>query len=193
MNKYITLMLLVMGNFVFSQVGIATETPHASSDLDLGAADKALYLNRIANTSVIANPQPGMMIYDLSEYCVKTYGGNPVAWSGCFKGAVIQGTVASLTCGSVAFSPNIGTKGIPYTGQLIVPYTGGDGGVYNAQSFVVNGLTFTLPAGNFNNGSGNLLYSISGTPAAEGTTTVSITAGGKSCTNAGSLIVDTGA
>ncbi|MFP3591464.1 hypothetical protein [Chryseobacterium sp. SIMBA_038] len=193
MNRYITGLFFMMSVMIFSQVGINTNNPNLNSDLELASMNKALYLNRVANPeNDILNPQLGMMLYDITMNCVRVYKGDPAAWSGCLRGTAVPGTVASLTCGSVAFSPADATKGAPYTGQLTVPYTGGNSGTYGAQSFIVNGLTFTLPAGNFNNGSGNLLYSISGTPAVEGTTTVSITVSDKSCTNAGSLIIDAG-
>ena len=183
LKKLAISLALIIGVISYSQVGIDTDTPHTSADLDLAATNKALYLNRVANTSAIANPQPGMMIYDLSEYCVKTYGGNPEVWSGCLAGIGSgSGTVASLTCGSAAFSPATATQGQAYTGTLTVPYTGGNGGNYGAQNFTQNGVTFTLPAGMFANGSGNVVYNITGTPVASGTYSINITLGGKSCT-----------
>ncbi|GAA4160348.1 hypothetical protein GCM10022217_24230 [Chryseobacterium ginsenosidimutans] len=183
LKKLTTGLALILGVISYSQVGIDTNTPHTSADLDLAASNKALYLNRVANVSVIANPQPGMMIYDISEYCVKTYGGNPTGWSGCLVGSTDgNGTVASLTCGSVVFNPTTATQGQAYTGTLTVPYTGGNGGNYAAQGFTQNGLTFTLPAGSFNTGAGNIVYNINGTPVASGMTSINVTIGGESCT-----------
>jgi len=179
MNKYITLMLIMIGNFVFSQVGIGTATPHPSSDLDLGDINKALYLNRVSNTASINDPQPGMMIYDISEQCVKVYQNDPPKWSGCMDS--VSGVVSGFTCGSASFSPATATQGAVYNGTLTIPYTGGNGGTYPAQSFTQNGLTFTLTAGNFSIGNGNLVYTINGTPATSGAMSVNITAGGKSC------------
>ncbi|MGG7437250.1 hypothetical protein ACQ7CU_04135 [Chryseobacterium arthrosphaerae] len=179
MNKYITLMLIIMGNVVFSQVGIGTSTPHTSSDLDLGDTNKALYLNRVSDTSVINDPQPGMMVFDVSEQCIKAYQDSPAKWSGCMGS--VSGTVSGLTCSSASFSPATATQGAVYTGTLTIPYTGGNGGTYPSQSFTQNGLTFTLTAGNFSMGNGNVVYNINGTPVTSGTTSVNITAGGQSC------------
>lgn len=82
-------MLLIMGNLVLSQVGIATTNPHSSSDLELGATNRALYLNRVADPeNDIADPQPGMMLYDTTEHCVKVYGGDPAKWSDCLGGVI---------------------------------------------------------------------------------------------------------
>ncbi|REC63775.1 hypothetical protein DRF65_03440 [Chryseobacterium pennae] len=178
MNKYMTLMLIMMGNFAFSQVGIGTPTPHTGSDLDLGATDKALYLNRTANTASINDPQPGMMIYDVSEHCIKAYQDNPPKWSDCMDS--VSGVVSGFTCGSASFKPTA-AQGATYSGTLTIPYTGGNGGTYPVQSFTQNGLIFTLTAGNFSIGNGNLVYTINGTPATSGAMSLNIIAGGKSC------------
>jgi uncharacterized protein (TIGR02145 family) len=66
-----------------------------------------------------------------------------------------------------------------------VPYTGGNGGTHNGQTVTstgVTGLTATLPAGTFANGSGSLTYTISGTPASSGTASFALSIGGQTCT-----------
>ena len=172
---------LIVSSLTFGQVGIGTVTPHASAELELGSANKALFLNRVADpVTQISNPQPGMILYDTNKRCVRAYQGNPAQWSDCLIGGA--GAATSLTCGSAAFSPASATQGTPYTGTLTVPYTGGNGGAYTAQAISQNGLTFTLPAGSFAMGSGNLTYSITGTPATGGSTSVNVTVGGASCT-----------
>lgn len=105
MNKYITLLLLIMGNFAFSQTGIATGTPHTSSDLELGAINRALYLNRVVNpASDIANPQPGMMLYDTTEHCVKVYGGDPAKWSDCLREQATPSSPEKISSGAASLS-----------------------------------------------------------------------------------------
>ena len=90
-------------------------------------------------------------------------------------------TVGSLNCGLASFAPATLTQGTAYSGTLTVPYVGGNGAAYPQQSHTVNGLTFTLPAGTLNNGNGNLVYNVSGTPAAPGAMSVLINFGGQSC------------
>ncbi|SDJ11595.1 hypothetical protein [Chryseobacterium jejuense] len=178
---------------VFGQVGINTPNPHLSASLELASNNKALYLNRVANTSVINDPQSGMVIYDLTDKCVKAYQGNPAGWSGCIIGnSGLTGAVTSINCAGAYFTPNFATVGQPYTGTLTVPYTGGNGGIYPAQTTTVNGLTFNLPLGVFATGDGNVVYNVTGTPATAGTTAVNITIGGQSCSgaNAISLVVN---
>jgi uncharacterized protein (TIGR02145 family) len=65
-----------------------------------------------------------------------------------------------------------------------VPYTGGNGGYYAAQTTAstgVTGLTATLSQGVLINGSGSLNFTISGTPASAGSASFAITVGGQSC------------
>jgi len=192
MNKQFAITALLFSAMVYSQVGINTSTPHPSSDLELASPDKALLLNRVANTGAIADPVPGMMIYDLEATCAKIYKGDPAAWSDCLDGSGngnpgSSGTITGLTCGSAHFQPAMATRGTAYSGYLEIPYTGGNGGAYAGQSFTENGLTFTLTAGNFATGAGNLVYNITGTPTMAGTTSLNITAGGQSCSGSGTI------
>jgi uncharacterized protein (TIGR02145 family) len=66
-----------------------------------------------------------------------------------------------------------------------VPYTGGNGGTYSAQTIPstgVIGLTATLAAGTLLSGAGSLTYTITGTPASSGTASFALGTGGQACT-----------
>ena len=93
-------------------------------------------------------------------------------------------SISALNCATAVNSGTL-TQGIAASGvSTSVPYTGGNGGTYNAQtvnSTGVTGLTATLAAGTFANGSGNLTYTISGTPASAGTASFALSIGGQSC------------
>lgn len=189
-EKLAILILLILSINTFSQIGINTPTPHTSADLELGSNNKALYLNRVASTAAIVNPQPGMVIYDLTDKCVKAYQGNPAVWSECITKDInggLVGTVTGINCAGAYFNPAFATVGQNYTGTLTVPYTGGNGGIYPSQTITVNGLTFNLPLGVFANGDGNVVYNVTGTPATAGTTTVSINVGGQNCSGANAI------
>ena len=178
----------LMSMTAFGQVGINTANPHPSASLELASTNRALYLNRVANTAAINNPQSGMVIYDLTDKCVKAYQGNPAGWSGCLVGNNgLVGSVTSLNCAGAYFTPSFATVGQAYTGTLTVPYTGGNGGIYPSQTTTVNGLTFNLPLGVFANGDGNVVYNVTGTPTTAGTTSVNVTVGGQSCSGANAL------
>ncbi|MDR2238613.1 MAG: fibrobacter succinogenes major paralogous domain-containing protein [Chryseobacterium sp.] len=163
----------------FAQVGINIEQPNLSSDLHLGSTNKALLLNRVPNTAAIENAIDGMIIYDESEKCVKAHQGG--VWSNCFYKEIE--TIFALVCSSPlsTINPSPAIKGTPYSGILSIPYTGGDGSPYPAQSIQSNGLTAVLPAGNLASGNGTLQYTVSGTPTDAVSTTFNITMKGASC------------
>lgn len=182
---------LIISAATFSQVGINTETPHTSADLELASTNKTLYLNRVADpVTDIANPQEGMILYDTTMKCLRAYQGNPAEWSDCLTGdgnGGLEGTVTSLNCEGAYFTPASAVVGQHYSGTLTIPYTGGNGSIYPAQNAMVNGLTFDLPLGVFATGDGNVIYNVTGTPVAAGTTTISVTIGGQSCSGANAI------
>ena len=191
LKQITTALALITSSLAFSQVGIQTQTPHASADLELGSVNKTLYLNRVANPETdIVNPQEGMILYDTTMKCLRAYQGEPAGWSDCLAGSGQgsgTGTITTLTCGSAVFSPASATVGQEYSGTLTVPYTGGNGGNYTAVYFTVNGLTFFLPPGNFETGNGTLRYNITGMPTTAGSTSIEINIGGQSCSGANAL------
>ncbi len=97
---------------------------------------------------------------------------------------VIQGGVSSLDCAAATVSRNL-FQDISSSGASIsVPYNGGNRGAYSGQtvsSTGVTGLTATLTGGNFANGTGNLTYSLSGTPVTAGTASFAIDIDGQIC------------
>ena len=90
---FLTLALL-LSMVSFSQVGIGTKTPNASSILDLTSSNKGLLLPRVANTAAVTGtPANGLMVYDLSSNCVKVYQNG--AWSDCLGSGSGSATVAA--------------------------------------------------------------------------------------------------
>lgn len=181
MKKIIFIVFAIFAStFTFSQVGIGTQSPHSSSILDLTATNKALLLPRVANTAAIASPVNGMMIYDMSSNCIKSYENN--AWSPCF-GAVVG--ISSLNCSSPVNTGSL-TSGVIASGvSSEISYDNGNGSSHTGQvvtSTGVTGLTATLSAGNFATGPGTLTYTISGTPSSDGIASFAINIGGQTCT-----------
>jgi hypothetical protein len=66
------------------KIGDNPTTIGNSSLLELESTNKALVLPRVTNTSAITNPVNGMMVYDLSSNCAKSYENG--AWSLCLSG-----------------------------------------------------------------------------------------------------------
>lgn len=174
-------------------VGIGTVAPDTSAILDITSTNRGVLAPRIALTSrtdtvTIPNPAIGLLVYNLGSVTTFTYKGyvfwNGSEWRSFDNSSLNVGTIGSLTCNSVSLTPHTYTAGVPYTGTMNVPYTGGNGGTYGAQTIgPVNGLTATLSAGNFNNGSGTLSYTISGTPTVTSPTSTvfSLNIGGQTC------------
>ncbi len=99
-------------------------------------------------------------------------------------GGQCPGKIASLDCGNVILNGNV-YSGVPVSASCIVPYTGGNGGTYTSKSLSssgVTGLTATLAQGTFASGSGNISFSLSGTPSSSGQANFTLNIGGKNCT-----------
>lgn len=97
----------------------------------------------------------------------------------------LVGTISTLSCGSATNSGSLIAYSTVSGVSSSVPYTGGNGGTHNGQTVTstgVSGLTATLVAGTFAVGSGNLTYTISGTPSGSGTALFALNIGGKNCT-----------
>jgi len=97
----------------------------------------------------------------------------------------VDPAIASLSCSSAnnlgSLSPGVAASGVSSS----IPYTGGNGTAYLAQSVNstgVTGLTATLSAGNFTTSTGSLTYNITGTPSGSGAAIFAINIGGQSCT-----------
>ncbi len=99
-------------------------------------------------------------------------------------GSTTTATITALNCSNRTTSGTLTEKTTASGVSFHVPYTGGNGGSYSAQtinSTGVTGLTASLAAGNVNSGSGNLTFNVSGTPSASGTARFNISIAGKSC------------
>lgn len=180
-------------------VGVGTITPDASAILELNVSNlpsgqqKGFLAPRVALSSVvdkttIPSPATGLLVYNLGTIPTFNYVGyvfwNGTEWRSFNNSSIALGTVGAISCNSVTLTPSIYTANVRFSGTMNVPYTGSNGGIYDAQSIgPINGLTATLTAGNFNSGSGTLSYSITGTPSVTSptTTTFNINIGGQSC------------
>jgi uncharacterized protein (TIGR02145 family) len=107
MKNIVTLFLaLFISAMTFGQAGIGTTSPNASAILDLTSANRALLLPRVANTAAIATPVNGMMIYDISSNCVKSFENN--TWTDCLSSV---GTETSTLITANCAAPTNGITG----------------------------------------------------------------------------------
>jgi uncharacterized protein (TIGR02145 family) len=179
-------LFLVIGIFMtassFSQVGIGTTNPNASSGLDVDYTDKGLLPPRMTTVqrNAISNPADGLIIFNITTGSLNYFHSN--AWYELF--GILSGSISSLDCINAIIEGTL-TEGVVATGvSAIVHYTGGNGQYYAGQtvnSTEVSGLTATLDPGGFNVGSGALTYTIAGTPVSSGTATFELNVGGQTC------------
>ena len=97
----------------------------------------------------------------------------------------ITGSLGSINCLGATSTGTLINGQAAVGASSAIPYTGGNGGYYPAQtinSTGVTGLTATIAQGLLANGAGTLTYSISGTPNGTGTASFAISIGGQSCT-----------
>jgi len=172
-NYYLFLLSLLIGSCAYSQVGIGTNQPDASAALDVTATDKGILVPRITlnnNTqqlSSVANAT-GLLVYNIGGTGALTAGyyfWNGGEWRTIDNTTASVPTVGSIQCGSATLSPSSYIAGTPYTGNLKINYTHGNGGAYQTgNSVTVNGLTFKLRASKLEYGNGELVFSVTGTP-----------------------------
>lgn len=93
-------------------------------------------------------------------------------------------SITALNCPTVTFNA-AATAGVAYVATATVPYSGGNAATYAAGTSItstgVTGLAATLVAGTLASGTGNLSFTVAGTPSAAGTANFPVTFGGRSC------------
>ena len=163
---------------VFSQVGIGTTAVESSVILQLDATDKALLLPRVTNTAAIITPVNGMLIFDVSQNCIRGYQNG--SWTACYasdtRGPVVVADTATVLEDATTTSINVIANDTDADGDnltLVAVSTSGGGSVaINADNVSVN----YTPLANYN-GTETITYSVSdGTFInTSGTLTVTIT------------------
>jgi hypothetical protein len=168
-----------------AEVGIGTVNPNTSAKVDIESTNQGFLLPRMTTTqrNAIASPALGLQIFNITTNCLNFYTGT--SWFETCGSPSSTSILANLNCGGATVTGTL-TNGTAASGVSVsVPYTGGNAGVYSAQSVsstgVVN-LTAALAAGVLASGAGSLSYTITGTPNSSGTASFAITVGGQSCT-----------
>ena len=192
--KISTVILLVITLFSLNlkaqNIGINSTgaTAAASAILDLSSTTKGFLITRV-DTNSITSPAFGLMTLAPTDSCLYMYSG--ISWmdiggvgAGCINRASpvsVTGSIASLDCAGATITGTL-TDGTVASGvSASVTYTGGNGGTHLGQATLssgVTGLTVTLASGTFATGAGALTYTITGTPAGDGTATFALNIGG---------------
>ena len=164
MKKKVTAFAIFASTFAFSQVGINTTTPAASSDLELGSTNKALLLNRIAKTTDVVAPIEGMVFYHSAQKCFKGYQ----------NGAWVNITTCTPNANAITFNKVnqyngvsvINSQGIGYNGETIPPTS-----TIEIEVAVTDATPYSFTATDATTG---LTYSASGNFTTTGTQTVTL-------------------
>jgi uncharacterized protein (TIGR02145 family) len=168
-----------------SNIGVGTVTPDASAKLDVNSTVQGFLPPRMTTVQrdAILSPAAGLTIYNTTVNCLQWWNGT-IWYDGCGNN-IPSAVLNTLNCVGATTTGTL-TSGTTASGvSTSVPYTGGNGGTYAAQTISssgVTGLTANLSAGTLALGAGNLVYTISGTPTSNGTASFAITVGGQSCT-----------
>jgi hypothetical protein len=163
-------------------VAVGTSTPDPSAVLDVNSSTKGFLIPRINLTSTTmqigsAANATSLIVYNSGSVLAKgIYFWNGTEWRAINSSNANAASISSINCYQAELSPGTYVSGSSYLGQLSVPYTGGNGGIYSAGSPVtVNGLTYTLQEGKLNFGNGNLIFKVSGVPTISSPTPMSLT------------------
>jgi hypothetical protein len=168
-----------------SNLGVGTTSPHASAITDLTSTTQGFLPPRMTTTqrNAIASPALGLQIFNSTTNCLNFYTGT--TWFETCGSPSSTSILSNLNCGGATVTGTL-TNGTAASGVSVsVPYTGGNAGIYSAQSVSSTGivnLTAALAAGVLASGAGSLSYTITGTPNSSGTASFVITVGGQSCT-----------
>ncbi|ASW73842.1 hypothetical protein IQ37_06935 [Chryseobacterium piperi] len=197
---WVTLLLLI-GVVSQAQVGIGTANPHPSAMLDVNVDDlpegskKGLLCPKVAlrsRTDQVTIPEPakGLLVYCLGthpDFKIEGY----MYWNGeewvKFNGSpAINPSIGTLNCSGAYLEPPKFIPGEEYSGTLIIPYNGGNGGDYATNNDTIastgnTGLKAILNSGTLNNGSGAITYSVSGVPSSTSKAGFPISFLGKNC------------
>ena len=184
---------VITGNLVPGQsaVGVSASVPYTGGNVGPhnGQVVSSTGVTGLTATLAAGNfaNGTGSLVYDITG---TPAGGGTASFAlniggkACTLAVTVPGIISALNCGGALVTGNL-ASGQSATGvSASVPYTGGSGGPHNGQvvnSTGVAGLTATLAPGSFANGAGNLLYTITGTPATGGTASFALSIGGQAC------------
>ncbi|MDR2472621.1 MAG: hypothetical protein LBD53_03515 [Tannerella sp.] len=156
----------------------------SSTLLKVSSTNKGMMLPKVTLSSrtdrtTVPNPEHGLMVYNTGKHASYSVEGflfwNGSEWKTMDNNVAINPSFASFNCGSAILSPAQYTSQVAYSGILRVPYSGGNGGRYSGgASITANGLTFKLQDGRLENGNGELVFSVSGTPTVSSPTGTTI-------------------
>lgn len=170
-NLVVTFFLVLsFSSFGQLKIGDNLSVVGTSSLLELESTNKGLLITRVANIGAITTPVNGMLVYDISENCIKSYQNG--AWSVCAGTSLNLGGTAVFTVTNCSSSSNGTMTAGTLVGEVsqVITVDVTTAGTYNI-SAAGNGVTFN-GSGYLTTGSGiDIVLKASGTPITAGSTT----------------------
>lgn len=174
MKKILVLLLITCCGFLtHAQVKIGDNPTNigVSSLLELESTNKALVVTRVANTAAITNPVNGMIIYDISSNCLKSYENG--AWTNCLSnGSNIESStngtaiVSAYSCSTASMGVmNVGVPVNMVTQRITATVT--QVGTYNIAA-ISNGVAFSASGTFSTTGTHDIDLTAIGTPVLSG-------------------------
>ncbi|MDC1285684.1 hypothetical protein N8Z33_03245 [Flavobacteriaceae bacterium] len=168
--KHFFLFICLASQVVLAQVGIGTNSPEASSILELSSTTQGFLPPRMTNAQMaaIATPTLGLMVYctDCEPQGIYYYDGS------YFVNTTTQdvsGYLSTLEGNNISYTKLPLVNGTPYTAvdrvTMSIPYTGWSGNTINAKvirSSNVEGIVATLDPSSINASSGFATFIITG-------------------------------
>lgn len=110
---HVILTLICVNYCCYSQIGIGTTSPDASTILDIESTDKGVLIPRVSSSDIV-NPANGLLIFEINDNAFKYNSGTPIApiWTKINTGSsvyigkfIITGT-GTQTISGLTFSPS---------------------------------------------------------------------------------------
>ena len=185
---FIFFFLFLLNLHVKAQVALGTSNPSSSAQLEITSTNKGLLLPRMteAQRNAISSPAAGLTIWcnDCGTYGeMEVFDG--IGWKNMLGVAASPAVlISSMTC-PFDVSQKILSIGKPFSETVNIQFATSSISSYQTgipiPSQGIKGLTATLQAGVLSNGTGTLVYAITGTPASAGIASFNVGIGDKGC------------
>ncbi len=159
--------------------------PDESAILDIRSTEQGVLFPRLSESErdAVESPASGLMIFNTTSICLEMNAGTPESPS-WVEVICRVAQVASLSCDDASLSGVLLSGEEVSDASVSIPYTGGNGGPYSAQSIAsggLAGLTANLAAGTVAEGDSSLTLTLSGSFMGSGVASFQLEIGGQSC------------
>jgi hypothetical protein len=181
MKKILFLIVVSISGVNYAQLGVGTNSPHASSVIDLSSTTKGFLPPRMTNIqkNAISSPVAGLVVWCTdcsSNGMIQVYNGttwtNSNGYVTCTPSTNGTAVVSGYTCSTASagtLTAGVAVSGVTQTITATVTSVG----TYNF-SFTSNGVTFSASGTFSGTGSQNIVLTASGTPVSAGSTSFTL-------------------